>query len=188
MEHELFRHVEIELFVTQSRLREAVKYIREVIEVFADTTEAISTELGEQLDNVGWRSALEESRGSFTHHYPICFRLVLPDDTMLSMASGTGEPYYAISFISYPLPLEPFEGLATFLAGSMAALFDARPHWGKYFPLSGDTVQKLYPELGAFRDLCLAADPLGVFRNPFVDRALGFDRATATRSTGDSVS
>ncbi len=183
MEHELFRHVEIELFVPASSVRAAARYVREVLEVFAGTTETISTDLGDRLEAIGWRSALEESTGTFAHHYPICFRLVLPDDTMLSMASGTVEPYYAISFITYTLPLEPFERAATFLAETMAVLFDARPHWGKYFPLTGDTVQVLYPELGEFRALCQRVDPAGVFRNPFVDRALGFARTTTRSAT-----
>jgi hypothetical protein len=118
---------------------------------------------------------LEALAGSFTHHYPICFRRVLADDTMLSMASAADESWYAISFITYVEPRDKFYGMADFLAQSMAALFRARPHWGKYFPLTGQAVEHLYPELATFRALCRRVDPGGVFRNTFLERALGFD-------------
>ena len=174
MEHELFRHLEIELFVAAPQLREAAAYVREVLEVFAGTG-AISGTLQTQLESVGMVARLEALAGSFTHHYPICFRRVLADDTMLSMASAADESWYAISFITYVEPRDKFYGMADFLAQSMAALFRARPHWGKYFPLTGPAVEHLYPELATFRALCRRVDPGGVFRNTFLERALGFD-------------
>jgi hypothetical protein len=174
MEHELFRHLEIELFVAAPLLPEAAGYVREVLEVFAGTG-AISGTLQTQLESVGMIARLEALAGSFTHHYPICFRRVLADDTMLSMASAADESWYAISFITYVEPRDEFYGMADFLAQSMAALFRARPHWGKYFPLTGPAVEHLYPELATFRALCRRVDPGGVFQNTFLERALGFD-------------
>ena len=94
---------------------------------------------------------------------------------MLSMASAADESWYAISFITYVEPRDEFYGMADFLAESMAALFRARPHWGKYFPLTGQAVEHLYPELATFRALCRRVDPGGVFQNTFLERALGFD-------------
>jgi xylitol oxidase len=44
------------------------------------------------------------------------------------------------------------------------APFDARPHWGKVFLAVPD-----YPQLAAFRSLRDRLDPLGKFRNAFVD-------------------
>lgn len=176
MEHELFRHLEIELFVTAGRLPEAADYLRAVLEVFAGTG-TISDPLRARLESVDMAANLETLAGTFTHHYPICFRRVLADDTMLSMASGSEEAWYAISLITYVEPRTAFYGMADFLAQSMAALFRARPHWGKYFPLTGETVEHLYPELATFRTLCRRVDPGGVFRNAFLERALGFDQA-----------
>ncbi len=117
MEHELFQHLEIELFVPARHLRAAAAFVREVVAVFAGTATGADEELRQ------WR-------GSFTHHYAITFRRVLPDDTLISMASGREEPYYAISFITYSWPREPFCALALFLARSMTRLYAARLHWG----------------------------------------------------------
>jgi FAD/FMN-containing dehydrogenase len=184
MEHELFRHLEIELFVGATQLPEAAAYVREVLEVFAGTG-AVSDSLRTRLEAVGMAARLVALRGTFAHHYPICFRRVLADDTMLSMASDSEEPWYAISFITYVEPRDAFYGMADFLADSMAALFQARPHWGKYFPLTGKTVKHLYPELATFQALCRRVDPGGVFRNAFLERALGFDAPPGGRA-GDA--
>ena len=35
---------------------------------------------------------LDELRGMYTHHYPICIRRVLPDDTLISMTAMVAEP------------------------------------------------------------------------------------------------
>ena len=48
--------------------------------------------------------------------------------------------------------------------------FEARPHWGKLFTMAPERLQQLYPQLPAFRELLLAYDPDGKFRNPFVQR------------------
>ena len=90
------------------------------------------------------------------------------------MASGEDEPYYSISFISYAYPRERagFFGFAGFLAKSMAALFDARPHWGKICPLDAKTASRLYPRLDEFRAVCTKMDRAGVFRNSWIAEVL----------------
>src|SRR5581483_1215282 len=50
--------------------------------------------------------------------------------------------------------------------------FHARPHWGKLFLMSGEQIQSLYPRLNDFRELMRKFDPLGKFRNAFLDRCL----------------
>ena len=50
------------------------------------------------------------------------------------------------------------------------APFDARPHWGKVFPMSPDVVRTRYQRLPDFSDLVARFDPAGKFRNAFVDR------------------
>lgn len=46
---------------------------------------------------------------------------------------------------------------------------EARPHWGKLFPMSPARVQSLYARLPDFRRLLGAYDPAGKFRNAFLD-------------------
>jgi len=173
MEHELFRHLEIEIFVPASRVREAAHFVQDVLSVF-DGQETSPT-LSEALKSPGMLERLQSLRGTFTHHYPITFRKVLADDTLISMTADASEPWYAISFITYVEPRDAFFELASFLAESMAALFGARPHWGKYFPLESVHVAGLYPNLAEFRELCRQVDPKGVFRSAFVNRVMGED-------------
>ena len=66
--------------------------------------------------------------------------------------------------------------MATFLLQCMVRLYDARPHWGKFCPLSAQDAARLYPHLSEFRETCLRYDRRGVFRNEFVDEILGFTR------------
>lgn len=166
MEHELFRHLEIELFVPAKHLKAATEFVRATLA----TCSGSDTDLSPIPDDL--RDDLLRHRGTFTHHYPVTFRRVLPDDTLLSATAGATEPWYAISFITYVEPREPFLRMADFLARGMAELFDARAHWGKYFPLGPEDVAKSFPRLPEFRALCDRVDPHGVFRNAFVRRVL----------------
>jgi len=90
------------------------------------------------------------------------------------MSSGSDESYYAISFLTYVEPRTNFYRYADFLARSLTRLYDARLHWGKYYPLTDDEIAHLYPRLDEFRETCQRSDPLGVFRNNFAERVLGF--------------
>jgi len=152
MEHELFRHIEIELFVAGSRLAEALQFVRETI---------------------------CNSDGAYTHHYAICVRKVLPDDTLISMSSGHAESSYAISLISYARPSERagFFQFAEYLTHSMSQRFGARPHWGKYCPLTPEEAERLYPRLGEFRETCRRYDPRGQFRNDWTAGVVLGDRS-----------
>jgi FAD/FMN-containing dehydrogenase len=177
MEHELFKHLEIEIFVPARHLRQATEFVRAVVEVFdgADPPAEIVT----LLQSIGMQEKLMQKRGTFTHHYPIAFRRVLPDDALIAMSSalatilpgGVGS-WYAISFITYVEPRDAFFGFASFLARSMARLFEARLHWGKHYPLAHADIEGAYPRLEEFREICRRVDPHGVFRNAFVERLL----------------
>jgi hypothetical protein len=93
------------------------------------------------------------------------------------MSSGDGDTYYAISLITYSEPRDNFLALATFLARSMNRLYQARLHWGKWFPLGVQEMECVYPKLAEFRQICERFDPKGVFRNEFSERVLfGVDR------------
>jgi FAD/FMN-containing dehydrogenase len=173
MEHELFRHLEFEIFVPARHVRQAAHFVRQVLTVF-DGADNIDPFTADELEKRGLLSRLMAQRGNFTFHYPITFRRVLPDDTLISMTAEASEPYYAISFITYVEPRDAFFQLAQFLAESMVALFSARLHWGKYFPLQYSAIEEAYPNLAEFRATCRQTDPQGVFCNDYVNRVLGF--------------
>ena len=174
MEHELFRHIEIELFVERPKLKASLDYVREIIETFAGNEDSLTPTTRERLSEAGLLEELTNAAGVYTHHYVICIRRVLPDDTLISMASGTGEDWYAISLISYARPNERagFMRFAHFLAKSMAKVFAARPHWGKVCSLDANELEILYPNLPEFRAICEAYDPQHVFRNTWTERVV----------------
>jgi FAD/FMN-containing dehydrogenase len=137
LRHDLFRHVEMEVFVPEPELRDAIDAIRAMVEKAAE-------------------------RGEWTHHYPIFFRYIEPEDTLLSMASG-GETWVSISFFTYVLPLDDaFRDFAKAVAEYLVAKHHARLHWGKYFPLpfpQGD------PRVVEFEKVRARYDPAGAFWN-----------------------
>jgi L-gulono-1,4-lactone dehydrogenase len=163
MQHELFRHIEIEIFVTRSRLRDAIDHVVWLLQHAAGFDVA-------PPDSVREWEGLAAIKGRYVHQYPVCIRQVQPDDTLISMSSGSDEPYYALSFISYVRPnrRDGFFQFAKVLASSMAKLFDARPHWGKYCPLSPAELARLYPNLAEFAAIQKQMDPTGAFGNEWV--------------------
>jgi plasmid stabilization system protein ParE len=165
MKHELFRHLEIEIFVAGRQVRRAAAFVQEILAAF---------ETRNELERIGMGQALETLRGSFTHHYVVAFRRVRPDDTLISMTAAADEPWYAISFITCSEPRDRFLAMGTFLLKSMIRLFGARPHWGKFCPLTKEEAAHLYPRLADFRAICRRVDPHGVFQNDFTRRVLGF--------------
>ncbi len=174
MKHELFRHLEIEIFVAARHVRRAAAYVQDVILACDSRVFEVSPATRDDLRRIGMEEPLRQLRGTFTHHYVVTFRRVLPDDTLISMTAGAEEPWYALSFITYAEPREPFLAVGTFLLKSMIALFGARPHWGKFCPLSPEEAAALYPRLPEFREICRRVDPQGVFQHEFTRRVLGF--------------
>jgi len=182
MEHELFRHMEIEIFVPARHVREAADFVRDVLCACDSPRAALSERTEQALRRHGLVDALAALRGTYTQHYVVTFRRVLPDDALIAMTAGApttraDEPWYAISFITYSEPRDAFRGLAKFLLASMIRLYGARPHWGKYCPLTQDEAAALYPQLEEFRRIARGVDPEGVFQNEFVGRVLGFKRS-----------
>jgi L-gulonolactone oxidase len=115
--------------------------------------------------------------GLYLHDFPVTFRRVLRDDTMISMTSGDAAAWYAISLITYQRDLAPFLRLTRLLARTAARALGARPHWGKICPLQTDEIAALYPRLEQFRAHCASVDPSQVFVNDFARSALGFSRS-----------
>lgn len=170
MQHQRFRHVEIEMFVTRGRLAEAVTYVVWLLRHLGGETSELDVSLRAQLKASGVWQDVQRQRGSYVHHYPICIRKVLPDDTLISMASGD-EVRYALSFISYAHPKrrDDFFRFANLLARTTAILFEARPHWGKLVPLDADEIAALYPRLEKFGEIVDIFDAQGVFGNAWTD-------------------
>ena len=174
MQHQLFRHIEIEIFVARSKLPGAIEFVGRLLRQAGGEAFAESDALRSQLESVGLGDRFDTIRGRYTHHYPICIRKVLPDDTLISPAVGH-EPWYALSFISYALPKKRagFFAAAEVLARSLARLFGGRPHWGKYCPLDPAELAGLYPRFEEFRELVRRRDPEGRFRNEWTESLLG---------------
>jgi len=175
LKHHYFRHEEMEIFVPESRLAQAVDVLRAATEVFAGETTAVPEAIAAKLREHGLHDELVRHAGSYVQHYPFFFRRVLRDDTLISMTSGATEPYYTISVFTYLPPHKRWKYyvFCSWLARAMTTLFDARLHWGKHFPLTVAEVERLYPGLDRFRQLCRTADPNGVFRNDYTKRVLG---------------
>lgn len=173
MQHELFRHIEVEIFVLRQHLPAALNYTKQLLQYLDGDRQAIERATWKQLVIHGLDGNVEEC-GSYTHHYPICIRKVLSDDTLISMASGAEDAYYALSFISYDRPTEraSFFTFADLLVKTTAQLFDARPHWGKYCPIDAATASRLYPMLSEFGSVCDQRDPSHVFRNAWTASVL----------------
>ena len=177
MKHEAFRHIEIELFVPRDQLEAALGFAQEVIKVAGGRESTLSVYNQRQIEELGMQDDLAGLHDHYFHHYPICVRRVLPDDTLISMASGAEDDWYALSFISYAGPARRagFSLFANFMARSMSRLFHARPHWGKVCPLEANELTSLYPKFDAFRTVCNTLDPQGVFQNDWTAALLEAD-------------
>jgi len=173
--HYYFRHEEMEIFVAESRLAEALDVLRYATEVFAGEATGPSAQLKAKLDAHNLHEELLGYQGSYTQHYPFFIRRLLPEDTLVSMGSSITEPLYSVSVFTYckPQAREAYYAWCGWLARCMSVLFEARLHWGKHFPLGASEVGRAYPRLEAFRHICRALDPHGVFRNGYTARVLG---------------
>lgn len=172
--HDLFRHVEMEIFIPEQRLELALKIVSQATSVFGGEEEPLSAEVEEILREQGSLESLLLQRGSYLHHYPFVARRVLPEDTLISMAEGD-QTWYSLSVFSYSRKRESYEAFCLWLSSVLVSVVGARLHWGKHCPLDHTSLAARYPKLERFKELCLAHDPDGVFRNEYVDQALGFE-------------
>jgi hypothetical protein len=171
----LFRHFELELFVPQEHVAAAAAFIADVLKVCDGTSREPAPEQAERLRSIGMLDDLRSLSGVFTHHYPVCVRRILRDETLISMASGDDPAWYSFSFITLQQPRDAFRQMADFLASATARLFRARLHWGKYFPLGSEHTHAAYPRLPEFIAICRRFDPHGVFQNDFTRRVLSWE-------------
>jgi FAD/FMN-containing dehydrogenase len=173
MEHELFQHLELEAFVPSRCVADAARFTELVLRQSGGENVQVPEALQEQLTEKGLWEEFVDLKGCFLPHFPVCFRKILQDKTLISMASGSDEAWYSISLITYAKSREPFFKMATFLSRSMQPLFQGRIHWGKWFPLVAADVEQMYPKLNRFREICQQFDPSGVFQNDFTREVLG---------------
>jgi hypothetical protein len=164
----------MEIFVGESQLARAIEFLLVSIKSFAAIDCAFSEEFLGPLTEAGLDRVLTAKRGSYTHHYPLFCRRVLPEETMISMAASASEPMYSISVFNYDRPgrRDAYYAFCWFLAHSLRKLVNARLHWGKHFPFEYGDVAPLYPRLDEFRTLCLTHDRNGVLRNGYTTRVL----------------
>lgn len=96
------------------------------------------------------------------------FRTMAADELWLSMAQGQDTVALHFTFDRVP---EAVRELLPLLEQTLAP-FDARPHWGKWFTMGADRIERLYPRMGDFRDLARRYDPDGKFHNAFLQRTV----------------
>jgi hypothetical protein len=174
LHHELYRHIEMELFVPPKYLSEVVYDVKGIIEFFAGRTKDFPRDLHEKIHNAGMDVDIQKLQGSYVHHYPLFFRKILPDKrTMLSMTGKKNEHRYSMSFFTYTKSQQQaFFRMADFIANLLFHTYDVIPHWGKYFPLKAADIRKHYPQLKRFKEICNELDPNGVFVNDYTKRVL----------------
>lgn len=177
LRHDLFRHEEMEMFVPESKIQDAAALLRSAIGIFAGDPVAVPDSTAAKLSEAGLYDELLGRRGSYVHHYPMLFRRVLPDDTLVSMTGSSNGAWFSFSLFTYhrPSKRQAYYDLCSWCARAMHALFGARLHWGKHYPRSLDAraTARAHPGLSAFNQICGARDPKGVFRNDFTNRVLG---------------
>lgn len=171
--HYFFRHVEMELFIPKEHIENASIFMQEAIPYFAGIINQLSERMIQQLNQIDMLQDYKNLSGTYVHHYILFFRHILAEDTLIAMNQGSER--YSMSFFTFQPPhlQKPYYEICNFLARTFAKLFSARPHWGKYNPLTYHELEPLYPRLNDFRDICKAHDPDGVFQNAYTKRVLG---------------
>jgi len=93
-------------------------------------------------------------------------RTIAADDLWLSPSYGRDSVALHFTLIKDEARVAPVVDLI----GRRLAPFAARPHWGKLFGHSAETLRALYPRYDDFAALRRRYDPEGKFRNPFIAR------------------
>ncbi len=164
---ERFTHYASELYVPESAIRDAVPFVQAAIDAFANRDGPVPALFATKIAEADLTERLHQLRGTWVHHYMICVRKVLPDDSLLSMSAGS-EPYYAFSFVTYDRDRWAFRGFSSFLSQAMAAAFGARPHWGMHIDLRPEEIARLYPKFDRFRRIRRRFDRRGQFSNAMI--------------------
>jgi FAD-linked oxidoreductase len=100
--------------------------------------------------------------------FPIEFRLVAPDDALLSPAHERETAYVAVHQYR-GAPWGPYFRAVEEIMDS----YEGRPHWGKRHFQRADTLAPRYPRWRDFQKVRARLDPEGRFSNAYTDRVLG---------------
>ena len=100
--------------------------------------------------------------------FPIEFRLVAPDDALLSPAHERQTAYVAVHQYQGAAWEPYFRAVEQIMSE-----YEGRPHWGKRHFQTAETLQKLYPRWRDFREVRSRLDPEGRFSSAYTDRVLG---------------
>lgn len=100
--------------------------------------------------------------------FPIEFRLVAPDDALLSPAHERQAAYVAVHQYQGAAWEPYFQAVERIMSE-----YEGRPHWGKRHFQSAETLEKLYPRWRDFHEVRARLDPEGRFSNAYTDRVLG---------------
>jgi FAD/FMN-containing dehydrogenase len=183
LRHDLFRHVEMEVFVPAAALVEALHLVQVLTDAFAGVRRlSTSIEASLAARAPGALAELRRHAGRYTHHYVIPCRRVHPDDTLISMTAD-GREAWALGFFSYAGLTPAFHAYCRAVGLALVALHGARLHWGKYFPLDhAEAVAGAYPGLARFHAHCADYDPAGTFHGAGIAATLAL--TGDPRSTG----
>ncbi|HEY0220893.1 MAG TPA: D-arabinono-1,4-lactone oxidase [Candidatus Paceibacterota bacterium] len=173
--HYTFTHVETEIFIPERNIKAAFHAITQVTDWFAGTLEELDLELQDKLKEKNLLDYLVDKKGAYLLHYTPFIRKVMPDDSLIAMTSGN-EAYYAIGFFTYHQEKDRsgYYDFAKTLSLLLNKLFEARLHWGKNYPLEHKDIERLYPKMEEFKQICRSVDPNGVFQNEFTKKVFGF--------------
>ena len=172
--HDLFTHVECEIFVPAANLSAAATLVEWALRCCGGEETPPGTDAVDQRFGADLLAEIDPLRGEHIHDYPITFRRVLRDDTLISMTSGDTEEWYAISLITHRPDLTAFLRLVRLLSKTMARTLGGRPHWGKLCLLQTGEVAALYPRMSQFRAHCASIDPAQTFVNDYARLNVGF--------------
>ncbi|MFI7587820.1 FAD-binding protein [Spongisporangium articulatum] len=96
-------------------------------------------------------------------------RRIAADDLWLSPSGGRDSAAFHFTWVPDLAAVLPvLERIEAALAP-----FDARPHWGKVFPMTADRLVEVYPRVPEFLSLAGRLDPRGAFANAWTGRHLG---------------
>lgn len=100
--------------------------------------------------------------------FPIEVRVSAADDIPLSTGYGRESGWVAVHQYRGAPYEDYFHGVEAIMDE-----FAGRPHWGKLHFQSAASLRERYPEWDAFTATRARLDPIGTFRNDYLDRVLG---------------
>lgn len=100
--------------------------------------------------------------------FPIEVRMSAADDIPLSTGYGRESGWVAVHQYRGAPYEDYFHGVE-----AIVDEFEGRPHWGKLHFQSAGSLSERYPEWDAFMAARARLDPIGTFRNDYLDRVLG---------------